>query len=72
MGDPDPTYLSNHGDACEEIGGLAWLLSEVVQLSDNAPGRTAGQLREELRRIANQARGRASVQRGREVVNGDG
>ena len=66
----DPAYLTDHGDACEEIGTLAWLLSEVVRLSDDSGGMTAvDPLREQLRHVAGLARDRVSVQRARLMVN---
>lgn len=65
-------YLDDHGVACGEIGALAWLLSEVVRLADDADGMTAAALREEIRRVAGMARDKASVRHARRVVNGDG
>ena len=57
-----PPWLTDHGAACEEIGVLGWLLARVVRLADDE-GYDEDMLREELRRIAGQARDRASVQR---------
>ncbi|MCA1673793.1 MAG: hypothetical protein LC799_16850 [Actinobacteria bacterium] len=64
-------YLTDHAAACLEIGELAYLLLLVVQLAEDADGMTASVLREEIRRIAGMARDKASVQRARQVVNGD-
>ena len=66
------SYLTDHAEACGEIGALSWLLAEVMQLADDADGMTAARLRVEVQRIAGMARGKPSVSRARQVVNGDG
>lgn len=71
MAEQQRPYLADHTAACEEIGALSWLLAEVVALAEDADGMTAGPLREQLRRIAGMARDKVSVQRARQVVNGD-
>lgn len=73
MSAPGPAYLSDHNAACEEVGALAWLLSEVVRLSDDSGGMTAvDPLREQLRHLTELARDRASVQRATRVVGSHG
>lgn len=47
--------------ARSEIGALSYWLGQVVRLAEDAEGMTAGPLREEIGRIAEQVRGRDSV-----------
>jgi hypothetical protein len=36
--DLTPSYLTNHGDACEEIGALATLLAQMLTLTEQVTG----------------------------------
>lgn len=52
-----------------EIGALSYWLAEIVRLAQDADGMTAGPLREEIRRIAEQVQDRDSVRRAIEVTS---